>query len=122
VPHNLGKENSPMNSPTELQYLVLNLIFRVSDKLCAGSALFQDMKCNVFFFPRMGQCKSTVCVCGVNVAMSRKFRGALTRMNSFERAVSSGIVHKSSLKVAVQWPAVRSISSVCMYLLEYKVM
>jgi hypothetical protein len=49
VPPSLGRGNSLINSPTELQYLLLTLIFKASARTCVSSAFFQNLSCNEFF-------------------------------------------------------------------------
>jgi hypothetical protein len=45
----LGRRNSRINSPTEMQYLVLKLIFKVFATTRASSTMFRNLCCNEFF-------------------------------------------------------------------------
>jgi len=45
----VGSGNSLINSPTELQYLELVLMFKVSTRTRTNSSLFGNLNCNVFF-------------------------------------------------------------------------
>jgi hypothetical protein len=44
----LGKWNLLVNSPKELQYLVVTLTIKVSARTPANLTLFQNLSCNVF--------------------------------------------------------------------------
>jgi hypothetical protein len=48
MPNSLRRENSLINSPTELQYLILTLVFTVSAKTRARSALFRNLSFYAF--------------------------------------------------------------------------
>jgi len=49
VPLSYGRSNSLVNSPTELRYLLLTLIFTVSTRIHTISALFPNSSCSESF-------------------------------------------------------------------------
>jgi len=61
MPPSFGREKLLINSPTQLQYSVLKLIFPVSATTCASSVFFQDLSCNVLF--KFCQPTSMRCLC-----------------------------------------------------------